>query len=501
MKKLFKFLCVSIIFVLAACQDDEIKKSESPETFALVDDIDLGEAGAAEISAYDPSTKQLFVVNNAVASKIDVVDFQDVTMITYLESIDVSIYGSAVQSVAVKNGLLAAAIQGTLKTDDGKIVIFNTSDLSEEAVITVGALPDMVTFSPDGKLIISANEGEPSDDYLIDPVGSVSIISVEASFAVSTLTFAGFNASAATLATSGYRVFGPNADLSEDTEPEYVAISKDSKTAWVSLQENNGIAKIDLTTKVITDIFPLGYKDFMVNGNDIDASDKDNLITLANWPVKGMYQPDALASFTVGGINYVVSANEGDVREYAGLNEKIRVGSLALDATVFPNSVDLKLQPNLGRLNVTNTKGDTDIDSDYDALYTFGARSFSIWNGNTGALVFDSGNDLEERVIISNTGMYDDLRSDDKGVEPEGVTIGKMGNRYIAFICLERADAVVLYDVTDPTSPEFLKLLQTGDAPEGVIFVPASESPNNKSMLIVSSEDDGMVKVFQPSEL
>jgi hypothetical protein len=141
--------------------------------------------------------------------------------------------------------------------------------------------------------------------------------------------------------------------------------------------------------------------------------------------------------------------------------------------------------------------GDTDGDGDFDELVSFGARSFTIWNGSTGELVFDSKNDLDARA--KELGVYDDLRSDDKSVEPESVYVAKMGNKNILFVGLERADALMVYDVTNPLSPVFLQSLKTGDAPEGLLFIPASKSPTNRSLVIVSSEGDGSIKIFQPS--
>jgi hypothetical protein len=178
------------------------------------------------------------------------------------------------------------------------------------------------------------------------------------------------------------------------------------------------------------------------------------------------------------------------------LTEAARTGSLTLDPA-FPNGATLKQNNLLGRLNVTKTLGDTDADGDYDALYSFGARSFSIWNGYSGALMFDSKNDLDQRMIAA--GRYDDGRSDDKSVEPEGLAIGKVGKKQVVFVGLERSDAVALYDITNPANPTFLQVLATGDAPEGVLFISARKSPVKKSLLVVSSEDDGVIKIYSPS--
>jgi WD40 repeat protein len=355
----------------------------------------------------------------------------------------------------------------------------------------------MVTFSPDGRLVVTANEGEPNDAYTIDPPGSVSIINV-ADFSVTTLDFASFAGQQADLARNGFKVFGPTG-FAQNIEPEYVAISDDSNTAWVTLQENNGMARVDLVARRITNVFGLGTKDFNLPNNAIDPSDRDNRISLGTWPVRGHYQPDALAFFSVNNTPYLVSANEGDAREYTGYTENRRLSAVTLDPARFPNAATLRMDANLGRLNISTAFGNTDADPEFEEIFVVGSRSFSIWDGNNGSLVYDCGRELENQVIAAN--LYDDARSDDKGVEPEGAAIGRINNRQIAFIGLERSDAIAVYDVSNPTLPVFLRLLPAGDAPEGVLFVRATQSPNQKSLLIVSSETDGVVKFYQPDNL
>lgn len=492
----------AIMAILAACSKDDKPNepivNEDPSTFAEIGTLDIGEAGAAEISAYDPTTKRLFVVNNGGVNKIDVIDLSDPGNMKVIHSIPTN--SGAVNSVSVFDGKLAAAIEALDKQQPGRVTVYNTNSYAEIKTIATGALPDMVTFSPDGKYILTANEGEPSADYTNDPVGSVSVISVSDNYSVVNIDFSSFASQQAALQQKGLRVFGPNASFAQDMEPEYIAVSPDSKTAWVTLQENNAIAKIDLTTKTATNIFPLGFKDYNQDANAIDPSDKDNAIAFGKWPVKGIYMPDAIAVLqTDGGIPYLFTANEGDVREYTAFAEAKRIKSLTLDATAFPNAADLQNDAKLGRLNVTSTLGDVNGDGIYESLYSFGARSFSVWNGTSGALVYDSKNELETKVNAA--GYYDDNRSDDKGVEPEGITLGKVGNKNIAFVGMERVDAVAVYDVTKPEAPSFLQLLKSGDAPEGVLFVSAANSPTGKSLLIVSSEDDGVLKIYSPKTL
>lgn len=497
-----KLLPLCLLAALTACdKDDEpFFVNEDPAGFTEISSLDIGGTGAAEITAYDPITQRLFVVNNdAAGNKIDVIDFKNPASLSApIAAISITSLGAA-NSVAVSNGKLAVAIESSDKQAPGKVAVYNTNDYKEVKVITVGALPDMVTYSPDGNFILTANEGEPNDAYTNDPDGSISIINVRDNYSVTTLNLAGFASQEASLRAKGLRKFGLNASFAKDMEPEYIAISDDSRTAWVTLQENNAIAKVDINSKTITDIFPLGFKDYNLAANAVDLSDRDGGISLKNSPVLGMYQPDAIAFYQVNGIPYLFTANEGDAREYAGFNEMKRGKDWNFDATAFPNAAALKADAVLGRLNISGFPSDTDGDGDIDGIFSLGARSFTVWNGNTGALVFDSKNDLEQKAIAA--GVYDDGRSDDKGVEPEGIALGMVGNKKVAFVGLERADAVALYDVTNPTNPIFLQLLKCGDAPEGVLFIPAKDAPGQQSLLIVSSENDGVIKVYRTKTL
>lgn len=503
--KLFASIMVFSL-VLAACKrNNSITKPvietilpEDPATFKQIAMVDLGGPAAAEISAYDPLTKRLFVVNNDGVSRVDVIDMSNFPTVTKVKSIEFVGLGW-VNSVAVANGLLAVAVEAIVKQDNGSIFIYNTNSYAEVKKITVGALPDMVTFSPDGNYVISANEGEPNDAYTIDPNGTVSIIDVKNNYAVKTLDFSGFESNKATLGVGGFRVYGLNATLAKDVEPEYVTVSPDSKKAYVTLQENNGVAEVDLTTGTIIKIIPLGTRDISLAENAFDVSDKDGKKELGTWPIKAFYLPDAVSYFTADGIGYLALANEGDTRSYVGFDEEARVKSLTLDPIKFPTAAILKLDANLGRLTVSKFFGDTDEDGDYDELYTTGGRSLSIINASNGQLVANIGKDLEQRVI--NAGKYDDDRSDNKGVEVEGVTVAQVNGKTLAFIGMERVDMIAIYDISTPAAPKFVQLFETGDAPEGVLFVKPKDSPNGRSLFIVSNEGDGTVRFYQPDKL
>ena len=502
MKHLYLLL---ITLTLFSCRKEDVSvplentQNEDLSGYQEIASLNLGGVGAAEITAFDPSTDRLFAVNNGTENKIDVIDISDPANIKVIKSISMLPYGGYVNSVSVFDGKLAAAIESTNKQSLGKIVVFNTTTYAELKSINVGALPDMVTFSHDGKYILSANEGEPSADYLNDPEGSVSIIKVS-DYSVKTINFSAFESQLSTLSSKGFRIFGPGKNFNKDIEPEYITISDDNKTAYVTLQENNAIAEIDIVAGTVKKINPLGFKDYSLDINAIDASDKDNKIAFTTYnKVYGIYMPDAIAYYNYNGNPYLFTANEGDSREYTAFTEMKRVSAVSLDATNFPTASTLKTDANLGRLNITTTLGDADADGDFDALYSLGSRSFSVWDANTGTQIFDSKNELDNKA--KDLSIYDDARSDDKSVEPESVTIGRVGSKTIAIIGLERADAFAIYDITIPTNPVFIKMYKTGDAPEGVLFIPASKSPINQSLIVISSENDGLIKVYKTTKL
>ncbi|BDC52805.1 alkaline phosphatase [Bryobacterales bacterium F-183] len=476
------------------------------------------EQGAAEIAAYDAATKRLFFVNAQLAS-VEALDISDPANPKLAFRIFIPrIYGRTANSVAVSNGVLAVAVESDPKTDPGYVAFYNANGNLQKAV-KVGAQPDMITFTPDGTKVLTANEGEPSNNYAADPEGSVSIIDITKGIQnltdadVVTAHFRDFTRASL---DPRIRIYGRNATVAQDLEPEYIAVSPDSKTAYVTLQENNALGVLDIASGKFTAVVALGFKDHNLPGNGIDASDRDNAINIQNWPVFGMYQPDAIAAFSAKGKTWLITANEGDAREWGDFVEEARVSTLRLDPTAFPNAAALQANGALGRLTVTRLLGDTDNDGDYDQLYALGGRSFSIWSSD-GKLVWDSGDQLErltaerypQNFNASNNNNTLDDRSDNKGPEPEGVAVSTINGRTYAFIGLERIGGVMVYDVTDPERPTYVaytnnrdftaatNTAQAGDlGPEGILVIPAAGSPNGKPMLVTANEISGTVSLF-----
>lgn len=478
----------------------------------------------AEIAAFDPASKRLFSINLNLR-QLDILDLSAPETPVPVQTVAL---GGKPNSVAVRKGIVAVALEGTQKTDPGSVKFFNASG-SFLNQLTVGALPDMLVFSPNGRWLLVANEGEPNSYNQadsVDPDGSVSVIDMRGdvtSLTQSDVRTASFNGSIPQDNPSSIRIFGPNATISKDLEPEYITVSHDSKTAWITLQENNAIATLDIPSATFTRIVGLGFKDHTQTANKLDASDRDvpgssnnGIINIRNWPVLGMYQPDSIASYRVKGNTYLVMANEGDARDYTGFTEEARVGTLTLDAATFaaqgfPDVTNgaggLRNNDNLGRLTVTNTLGNTDGDAEFEKLYVFGARSFSIRKAG-GELVYDSGDELEQRtatlvpVTFNSNGTADtfDTRSDNKGPEPEGLALGKIAGRTYAFIGLERTGGIMVYDISRPESPAFVTYANTAPtdlSPEGLLFVNRKDSPNGKPLLVVSHEVSNTVTIFQ----
>ncbi|MCL1037609.1 choice-of-anchor I family protein [Shewanella submarina] len=547
-------------------EDDEVNadatqvicNGASPELNAqLIGRYQSGEYGtsAAEIVAYHPASRRIFVVN-AASGQLDILNAEvlanaavaddngiDLDNINKLDSLDVAAdidlpNLGGVNSVAISGNLLAAAIErgdGTnSKQSNGYAAFYTLSDAGEATylkAVEVGALPDNLAFTPDGSKLLVANEGEPNNAYTLDPEGSVSVIAITDGIPVDTALNIGFtyfnlDGSRADEVSELIKINGPGSSVAQDLEPEYIAVSRDSKTAWVSLQENNAVAKLDLTDSSVVALQPLGFKDFSLPDNALDASDKDDAISFQSWEqVVGMYQPDTLVSFSYKGADFYITANEGDARDYAGFSEEVRADDLTLDPN-HPQLAAAQDKTQLGRLKVTTSMGDTDGDGDYDTIVSYGGRSFSIRDAN-GNLVYDSGSDFE-RITAALLGSdfnnhneqnKGDSRSDDKGPEPEALAVGTIGGKTFAFIGLERTSGFMIYDISNPFAVRYVDYVVNRDfsvdfeidgdtitgqpglagdlGPEGMKFVDAVDSPNGKPLLIISNEVSGTTSVYQ----
>jgi len=556
-------LAAASLFALTACDGDDgaagvdgAGQAISLERVGRSHSQGFNVAGA-EIVDFHAGSKRIFTVN-ANSGTVDVFNAADVTtlaaptqtinvrqmLVDNGDAASTAVIGNA-NSVSAKGNLVAVAIEANPKTDNGWVLFLNATTLAYVDAVAVGALPDMVTFTPDGSKAIVANEGEPDEGYSIDPEGSISVINT-GTFAVTHIGFSAFNAGGARnseLPMTKMLIGGINATVAQSLEPEYITVRADGAEAYVSLQENNAVAVVNLASNAITKIIGLGFKNHALPGNELDASQRDG-VNLRNWPVMGIYMPDSVASFSYAGRTYLVTANEGDSREdwlnpladgtactssgyyFDGgeCKDELELRNLGdSDFTAGAALTGLDTDSTLGRLRMSYhaTKimnGGTSINT----VYAYGARSFSIWDAASGEQVFDSANDFE-RITAQRYGalfnqdhngsLTGDRRSNSKGPEPEAIAVGRINGHTYAFVGLERMGGIMVYDVSNPFAPAFVQYVNDRDAtrapdaaavaagtdlgPESIRFVSAADSPNGKPLLVVGSEVSGTTSVYE----
>jgi hypothetical protein len=448
---------------------------------------------------------------------------------------------SSVSGVALDPLGRSFGVAGVIPTDNtgtlGKLAFFNYNTGAVIGTINAGYHPDSVRFSDDGMKIYVANEGE-FKPGAAQAAGSLSIVDVSSITsgnlaALTGLTASTFdftpgnlgsgaslsgirNSNVAAVGTSGTFINSvPNFTLvgNQDAgalEPEFVTISQGK--AFVTLQDNNAIGVFDLGTNKWEKINNLGTVTMTIDGSDTD------LLKVTTGTVKGLHMPDTIASFVVAGKTYLVTANEGDARvddrdvsrfgDVGGNDSMVPI----LDANYPATATGVRANGALGRLNVSRIDGDTDNNGKIDDVTAIGTRSFSIWEvqgDNTLVRTHDSG-PLDGLLNTLDTGAYNmnrgttaqfDTRSDDKGVEPEGLTIFSVDGKTLLALMLERQNGVLLYDITDPNSPLYLDYINTYGSgvagadpndrlvsPEGSLYISAADSPTGTSLLLVGYE-------------
>lgn len=477
---------------------------------------------APEITAYMPEKKLLFVVGGE--KLVEMVSFADEAN-PKVES-RLQLDGPAT-SVTVHGDLVAVSITAEPDHGLGQVQMFRYA----EGLIPVASaqglchLPDMVTFTPDGSRILVACEGTPSADYNEDPEGGVAILSVghgaslnDYKLTPKVLDFKGLDSLA--LRKEGVRSPGLQGFV-RSIEPEYITVSKDSKWAWVSLQENNAMAKVDIAAEKIADVFPLGYVDHSKPGFGLDVK-KDERIKIKNYPIRGLRQPDGIASFAVGGKTLVLTANEGaSVNDYKAWTDEGTVTDLLaddrLDRTVFNDDV----APHLKKFTVSllercDQQGPDEVPGGKcPYVYGFGTRSVSLFDGETGRLLWDSGEEMERAFGKLAPDYFNwnskkdkvkmDSRSPKKGCEPENVTVGEVNGKRYAFVGLERSSGVAVFDLTGVdtsirTAPRLVDLYfdPKDRGPEGLLFIPADKSPiYGQALLVVGYEFSKTLTVYK----
>ncbi|SFV22377.1 choice-of-anchor I family protein [Micrococcus terreus] len=546
-------LSAAVMAPMAIAAPPAVSTNQKSIELALAGSYETGVYGesAAEIPAFDAKNSRLFVVN-AQKGAIDVLkvdtkaslSFETTLTVAGVSAADGSVIesGATVNSVAVSNGILSVAVEADEKTDLGWLVFYNSKTLAPLGAVRVGALPDSVAVAGNGSYAVVANEGEPADDFSVDPEGTISVVTLPKNVnqfsrlsqdSVRTVNFRAYDEG--TALPEGVRVFGPDVQtpadqpdagrIARNLEPEYVTIDPTGKTAYVSVQEANAVAVVDLASATLTDLWALQLTDWSTEGA-LDASDRDGGINLKNWPVMGVPMPDGMDSYRYRGQDLVVTANEGDGREWGDFIDEERIKDVDLCTSAFPDAKELRKDANIGRLKIIADLGLSASGDCYETLHAYGARSFSIFTAD-GERLFDSAGlieqsikdlidagELPEHAFNANNDESPtfDSRSDDKGPEPEGVVIGEIQRNTYAFVGLERIGGVMVFDITDPTKGEFVQYVNErnwdaegddaeagqGDlGAEGLTFVPASDSPRKKALVIVAHEVSGSTSVYE----
>lgn len=469
-------------------------------------------AGGAEIVSFVPGLNVAVIANGAGLSFYNVSDITNPVLIGAEDPMDFGATSSEVTSVDTRvtdaGYELVAAVPNATVTDNG-VIIF--ADGETDHLIEVGALPDMVTFDESGDYILVANEGQSADGdnapgVLPNPDGSISIIQIErdidrnatGTFVTNTYDFSDASITLEALEAKGVRINSDAPSVAADIEPEFITLS--GNTAYISLQENNAIAIIeDITTFTgftIDNIVSAGTVDHLTIGNGIDPSDDDGAVNIATQDVVGMAMPDGIVAFEVGGMTYFAGASEGDTRGVDEMRAADAYAAGLIDTSVY--SAEDMADENLGRLTISTIDGDTDGDGLIDQLTSFGTRSVAIYDAE-GNVVFDSG-DLLARIALEELGEdYPDSRSDAKGVEPEYVEFGEIDGKPYLFVGLERAQSVVVFDISDPENPVYDQFINLPDVsePEGLKFISAEDSPNGTPLLVVAGEDNDSLAIIE----
>ena len=469
------------------------------------------DGGVAEIVKFNKENNRMYLVSGKTQT-LDIVKVNTDGSTELVKKVDIAALGAAngfsagdITSVDVNTDrdLVAIAVQNAIYNENGVIVTLDYEG-NFIAKYEAGVQPDMITFTPDGSKILTANEGEPREGYeVVDPMGSVTLVDLAKNTAA-TYTFESLDSSRAVLIDDGVLLKTDTAP-SMDLEPEFIAVSSDSKTAYVTLQENNAVAALDLTSGTWKYVKGLGFKDHSAEGNALDL-DQDGKIDIRNEAVYGVYMPDGISVVTIGGKDYLITANEGDAREWGDY--------VNTDSDKLVLSDGEKAGKKIEYLDTSKTDG---LES--GKTYILGGRSFSIWNADTLEQVFDSGDDFEAITAAEfpeyfNSGHDEaglDQRSHKKGVEPETVSVLETNGKIYAIVGLERMGGIMVYDISDPDKAVYADYLNVrgfsetvtdldrlGDlGPEGICTIPAENSPTGNAMILVANEISGTVTVAQ----
>lgn len=491
------------------------------------------DGGVMEIVDYNTATGWAYAINGqtghltAIAIKdiekstdIDLLDGNNIDIKSIIENEVSGFKYGDMTSVAVSpdNKTIAVAIQAEDYFANGRVAVFECNadgTLTFKNAVEVGVQPDMVTYTPNGTMILTANEGEPRLGYAegtIDPAGSVSIIKTS-DLSADTVGFEAFDEKRAELVSAGI-VIKKNTNPSVDFEPEYIAAT-DTK-AYITLQEANAVAVLDLAAESYSGIYSAGFEDYSTTAIDIDKKDEKYAAKTYS-SLMGIRMPDSIAVYTAAGQDYIVTANEGDSRDWNGYLNELEV-NFGKGKTSPTGAITAENSGLAGKVVFFDPSDYEGLSSEKD--YLFGGRSFTVYKVTDNGIVevYTSGNELEAKTATlipdnfncSNDDKTIDDRSGKKGVEAESVTVGVVGEKTYAFVGLERIGGVMVYDITDPANVSYVNYINSRDfsediagdvSPEGLCFIPASESKTGKPMLLAACEVSGTVAVYDITEV
>jgi uncharacterized protein len=379
-------------------------------------DTGLGANGSEIISIRH--TDGITALTN-IAGSVDVLDLSDPFQPQLLRRVGIDTANGTPNSVAVHPQhdyfLVVIGRAGTT----GSVAAYRLSDGAFLASAPVGIQPDSIAIAPNGRHAVVANEAEGTGIGQNGGAGSLSIVHLT-----------GFNCDApspllvTTIALpSAAAVPGFSLQRTDDIarlpvdnqpgtlEPESVAFSKNSRFAYITLQENNGVVRLDLHTSKLTFI-GLGQ-----TSHDADLVVDGVYNPLSN-ALMAYREPDGIALDQTG--RFFVTADEGDTRNAAG------------------------------------------------ASGPRGGRTVSAFDARTGDLLGDTGSQLDDAAaaIVS----YPDSRSNRGGSEPEVLDLTHHRGMTLVAVGLERANAVALLDVSNPVAPVVSDIIPVGTGPEGIKF-------------------------------
>nr|WP_298147691.1 hypothetical protein [uncultured Pseudomonas sp.] len=357
--------------------------------------------------------------------------------------------------------IFAACIRDNDGLKNGRVELRSAADGTLLKSLEVGVWPDSVAFSPAGDYLLVANEGEA---YVHDGQGfrsgdgAISLIDLREGVMqarhrlIALPDLAGL--AGATQAEhqrllerviDGEELKVPFGTSPEHIEPEYVAFSPDGTRAYVSLQENNAVAVVDMARGELSKVFGLGT---VRHAADVLADGRYE----PNAELFALREPDALAVSADG--RYLVTADEGDS------------------------------DPKIAKIAAGLPSG--------------GGRTISVFDSISGELLGDTAGQLDD--MAAKAGVYPDLRSPNKGSEPEGVVSFDAFGKRLAVASLERADALALIDLDRPAQPKVLQVLGVGEgagsgnlAPEGLAHV----EHQGRHFLVTGLEKSGNVALFE----